>query len=64
MQVTITTYEVGQKFACAAKVVAASNGRKLHVTRDFPYGFDAQAYRAAEMWAQDNGHIVSRSEDE
>jgi hypothetical protein len=58
MRVKIKTYSVGQCFACAAKVIAISNGRKLMETRDLPYGFEASAYRIAEQWAENNGHTV------
>jgi hypothetical protein len=62
MKVRIKVFHVGQCFAVGAKVFAVSNRRRVHETRMFPYGFDAQAYRAAELWVREKGHTLKEEE--
>lgn len=50
----ISTRTVGQKFATAG--VVRANGRIVHETRDYPYGYDANAYDSAKTWAEQNGY--------
>jgi len=39
-------------FCCSAKLV--DHGKTLYQTRDYPFGFDAQARQDVRDWAQDN----------
>ena len=62
MKVRIKVFHVGQCFVVGAKVFSVSNRRRVYETRMFPYGFDAQAYRAAELWVRDKGHTLDTGE--
>lgn len=58
--VEIDTRPVGVNFACCGVVRDARSRRKLAETRDFPYGFDAQAFAAArELAAAKGWEVVS-----
>ena len=58
--VKIRVREVGQAFACCAEVVAGDH-RVLFTTRDYPYGYDSNAYARAEQECKDRGWVI-RSE--
>lgn len=59
--VTIRVREVGQKFACCADVVAGNN-RVIFTTRDYPYGYDANARARAEQECDARGLVVRDGE--
>lgn len=59
MTVKVVVFEVGQKFACAARLVGPRK-RTMGQTRDFPYGMDAQARASAEAIAERNGWTVQK----
>jgi len=44
-------------FCCSATVEL--RGKKVHETRDYPYGQRANAYASAEAWATEHGFAVA-----
>ena len=59
--VRISIHTVGQSFATCGVVVDAATGETLAETRDYPYGFTAVAYDAAEELARKLGHTVEEA---
>lgn len=60
--VTIESKQVGQAFAIVA-VVRDARSRKLHTTRELPYGMESLACDLAREWAVSRGyHVVNKGE--
>ena len=59
MKVKITVKKVAG-FCCYGVVerLGTQKTEPLHTTREFPYGFNAQAYEAAESYATEKGWTV------
>jgi len=57
--VTVSVRPVGQSFGCVGIVRDARSGRRLGVTRLYPYGFDGPAHAGAVAIAESKGWRVA-----